>query len=150
MRRLLVYLLFHTLLIAAPTPYAHLLHATITLQNDRVTLSATIKSSDTGCENYCDWFELLDASGALIYRRILWHSHKNEQPFTRSGTFNRATISPNQTLYLRVHHNLTHYDSGYLVGTLATGFTPSQHQPPFSHYNKNIETMTPQPTECWF
>lgn len=44
-----------------------------------------LKSEETGCNQYADWWEILNARGELLYRRILVHAHVDEQPFTRWG-----------------------------------------------------------------
>lgn len=48
------------------------------------TVSATIRHGDTGWDHYADNFEVLAPDGTLLKRRVLFHPHETEQPFTRS------------------------------------------------------------------
>jgi len=48
------------------------------------TVSATIRHGDTGWDHYADNFEVLAPDGTLLDRRVLYHPHVDEQPFTRS------------------------------------------------------------------
>ena len=43
----------------------------------------TVKSVDKGWNHYADAFEVLGPDGKLLGRRILYHPHETEQPFTR-------------------------------------------------------------------
>ena len=69
------------------------------------TFSVTVESPDTGCAQYADWWEVLRPDGSLVYRRVLLHSHVDEQPFTRSG--GPVNIASNEDIYIRVHMNLS-------------------------------------------
>jgi len=80
------------------------------------TFSVEIESPDTGCEQYADWWEVVSPDGALIYRRILAHSHVDEQPFTRSG--GPVMIQANERVIVRAHMNT----GGY--GGVAREITP--------------------------
>jgi len=42
-----------------------------------------VKSVDKGWSHYADAFEVLGPDGAVLGRRILYHPHETEQPFTR-------------------------------------------------------------------
>lgn len=84
------------------------------------SFSVTIKSPDTGCAQYADWWEVLTPQGELLYRRILAHSHVDEQPFARSG--GPVDIQADQTVWVRAHMNT----SGY--GTQVMELTPDRAQ----------------------
>ena len=43
----------------------------------------TVKSVDKGWDHYADAFEVLGPDGMVLGRRILYHPHETEQPFTR-------------------------------------------------------------------
>jgi len=43
----------------------------------------TVKSVDKGWDYYADAFEVLGPDGRVLGRRILYHPHETEQPFTR-------------------------------------------------------------------
>jgi len=105
----------------------------------------TIKSDETGCAQYANWWEVLDKNGKLIYRRILFHSHPNEQPFTRSG--GPVRILKNEKVYIRVHMNNTGYGGSVFAGSPKNGFKKIKNPPIFS---KSIEKQSPQPRKCWF
>ncbi len=86
------------------------------------TFSVTVESPDTGCEQYADWWEVVSADGTeLVYRRILAHSHVDEQPFTRSG--GPVAIAADSTVVVRAHMNNTGYGGQVLRGTVADGFS---------------------------
>lgn len=109
------------------------------------TLNVTIKSTDTGCEQYADWWEVLDLGGNLIYRRILAHSHVNEQPFTRSG--GKVAISGDQQVYVRGHMNNSGYGSAVIKGSVSAGFLPDSLDTSFAG---DLEQTEPLPEGCAF
>ncbi len=86
------------------------------------TFSVTIRSQETGCAQYADWWEVLTEDGQLIYRRILGHSHVSEQPFTRSGG-PVALEGPDTTVWVRAHMNPGGYGGQAMRGNLTDGFT---------------------------
>lgn len=48
------------------------------------TVSATVRSGDTGWEKYADAWVVQSEDGTVFGERILAHPHETEQPFTRS------------------------------------------------------------------
>lgn len=44
----------------------------------------TVRHADSGWEHYANAWEVLTPDGELLARRVLYHPHVDEQPFTRS------------------------------------------------------------------
>ena len=44
----------------------------------------TLHHKDTGWDHYANAWEVLSPDGSLLAKRVLYHPHVNEQPFTRS------------------------------------------------------------------
>lgn len=109
------------------------------------TFSVTIQSNDTGCNQYADWWEVVDEDGQLIHRRILAHSHVNEQPFTRSG--GPFEIDENKIIYIRAHMNNTGYGTKVFKGSVSSGFTADNLS---SDFAKELADIEPLPSGCAF
>lgn len=102
-------------------------------------------SPDTGCDRYADWWEVLDQDGALLYRRVLAHSHPDEQPFTRDGGPVPATAG--QILWVRAHLHPDGYGANALKGSVQAGFTAAEPAPGFA---AALATTPPLPSSCLF
>lgn len=109
------------------------------------TFAVTIESPDTGCEQYADWWEVVTPEGNLIYRRILAHSHVDEQPFQRSG--GPVAVQPNQTVIVRAHMHPFGYGAQAMQGRVEGGFEAVTLSPDFAADLANAE---PQPQGCAF
>jgi len=109
------------------------------------TLSVTIESPDTGCDQYADWWEVFTEEGDLIYRRILGHSHVDEQPFTRSGGL--VEVEADQFIYVRAHMNNLGYGTQVFSGNLVEGLFVDSLSIEFA---SELENQLPLPTDCAF
>ena len=121
------------------------LRVKVTGMNKDYTFSVTLKSPDTGCDQYANWWEVISTEGDLIYRRILAHSHVNEQPFTRSG--GPVPINNDQEVIIRGHMNNTGYGGNAMKGSVKKGFKPFK---PARDFAKDLENTKPQPSDCSF
>lgn len=103
--------------------YAVVQKVTVSGQDGSYTFSVTLKSPDKGCNQYANWWEVITESEELIYRRILGHSHVNEQPFTRSGGSVKIIVT--DVVIIRGHMNTSGYGKGEVAmkGSVETGFT---------------------------
>ncbi|GAB4535735.1 MAG: hypothetical protein Tsb0020_50840 [Haliangiales bacterium] len=114
-------------------------------------LSVTLRSPDTGCARYADWWEVVSPAGELLYRRILAHSHVDEQPFTRSG--GPAAVAADAEVIVRAHlHDDAGEGSGYggvaWRGTPAGGFGPDPSVD--AGFAAALESAAPTPSGCAF
>jgi len=79
-----------------------------------------IRSPDKGCAQYADWWEVVSTDGKLLYRRVLLHSHVDEQPFTRTG--GTVPIQADTLVLVRAHMNTGGYGGVAFKGSVKTGF----------------------------
>ena len=86
------------------------------------SFSVEVHSPDTGCDQYADWWEVVSQDTILKYRRILAHSHVDEQPFRRSGGI--VPIHAAEEVYIRAHMNTLGYGVKALMGSVKAGFQP--------------------------
>ena len=120
----------------------------VTGQENNYTFFVTIKSPDTGCDQYANWWEVISADGKqLIYRRILAHSHVDEQPFTRSG--GGVKITANTDIIVRAHMHTLGYGEGVIamIGSVGKGFTAYEIP---ANFAVDLEKKSPQPSGCAF
>lgn len=113
-------------------------------ENDYI-FNVGIASPDTGCNQYADWWEVASEDGELIYRRILAHSHVNEQPFIRSG--GKVKIRKDEVIVIRVHMNTSGYGGLVFRGTVEDGFEQVKSDKNFAI---DLEKKEPLPLKCAF
>lgn len=109
------------------------------------SFSVTISSPDEGCSQYADWWEVISLDGELLYRRVLHHSHVDEQPFTRSG--GPVSIEGDAAVLVRVHMNTSGYSNLAMKGSPELGFEPIGLKPGFAD---GLSEMAPLPGDCDF
>ncbi|MEO0536727.1 MAG: hypothetical protein AAF215_23055 [Cyanobacteria bacterium P01_A01_bin.123] len=107
------------------------------------TFVITIESPDTGCDQFANWWEVLDEEGNLIFRRILVHSHVDEQPFSRPG--GAVAVQPDQPLLVRAHMYPHGYGTQAMQGTVDTGFEETTLPEGFA---ADVAQAEPQPVGC--
>ncbi len=129
----------------AQAQYAEVIQVEVSGEDQIYTFSVTVKSPDTGCEQFADWWEVITPEGDLIYRRILLHSHVKEQPFTRSG--GPVKIENERKLIIRAHMNTSGYGITAMQGSVEKGFNKVTLTNDFA---TSLEKKAPLPTGCAF
>ena len=67
--------------------------------------NVTLQHEDTGWEHYADLWIVEDADGKQIAKRVLWHPHVDEQPFTRGlGRVKIPTGTP--YVFIKAHDSV--------------------------------------------
>ncbi len=107
--------------------------------------AVTLLSDDVDCSHYADWWEVVGEDGVLLFRRILNHSHADEQPFTRDG--GPVTILGDQTVWVRGHQNDRGYGGKAMTGSVDGGFAQAAWP---DGLGDGLETQEPLPEDCWY
>ncbi len=102
-----------------------------------------IRSPDTGCERYADWWEVVGEDGRLLHRRVLGHSHVAEQPFVRSG--GPVAVEPETVVWVRAHMHPTGYGGAAFRGSVRDGFTAADLPASFA---AGLAGEVPRPPDC--
>ncbi|MFN2236791.1 MAG: hypothetical protein ACK2U1_21390 [Anaerolineales bacterium] len=129
----------------ADTLFAEVLSVDVSGDENAYQLLVEIRSPDTGCEQYADWWEVVSQDGDLLYRRILLHSHVSEQPFKRSG--GPVAIGADTSVIVRAHMHPHGFGGMALRGSVEGGFEPVQLD---ANFAPNLDEIEPLPTGCAF
>lgn len=137
-------------------PYANVTAVSVTGSSGSYVFSVTIESTDRDCTHFANWWEVLTASGELVFRRILEHSHTDENgttdPDAPGNTFTReggpVNVTDDAELVVRAHLNDTGYAGLAMRGTPDAGFTPAPEIGP--EFAGSVEQLEPQPSTCLF
>lgn len=110
----------------------------------RYQLSVSLRSPDRDCSRYASWWEVVREDGSLAYRRILLHSHPDEQPFTRSG--GPVPIQADETVVVRAHLHPEGYGGAVFRGSPSRGFARWEDAP--GDFAAALAKAPPQPRRC--
>ncbi len=99
---------------------ADVLNVTVSGEPGAYHFNVTIRSPDKGCAQYANWWEVVSEDGRLLYRRVLAHSHVDEQPFTRDG--GPVAIGPDTVVWVRAHQHPQGYGGIAHKGSVRGGF----------------------------
>ncbi len=128
-----------------PASQADVVSISVSGEPGTYNFSVTVSSPDEGCSQYADWWEIVSQDGELIYRRILLHSHVDEQPFTRSG--GPVSIEVDTIVLVRAHMHPGGYGGTALKGSLEQGFEQVELSADFA---ANLVETLPLPEGCNF
>lgn len=103
-----------------------------------------IESPDRGCGQYADFWEVVTPEGRLVFRRVLGHSHVDEQPFVRAG--GPVALAADAVVRVRAHMHPTGYGGVVFEGSVESGFRPLEELP--AEFAPELAAADPQPPPC--
>ena len=107
--------------------------------------NVTVRSPDRGCNQYADWWEVVSEDGRLLYRRVLLHSHVDEQPFSRSG--GPVPVDAGAVVWVRAHMSTGGYGGVAFKGSVQAGFAAT---PLAATFARDLARQPPLPDGCDF
>jgi hypothetical protein len=136
--------------------YAHVTAVSTSGSDGAYTFSVSVESADIDCTQFADFWEVLDEDGSLLYRRILEHSHTDENGTTDAGapgnTFTRdggpVAIDAAHVVIVRAHMNTSGYNGRALRGSVASGFAVAPDID--GSFAAGVEDEMPLPAGCLF
>jgi hypothetical protein len=137
-------------------PYANVVAVATSGSDGAYTFNVSIESADIDCTQFANWWEVLAEDGALVYRRILEHSHTDENGTTDSdapgNTFTRGggpvPVDADDVVLVRAHMSTGGYDGVVMRGSVTGGF--EQAPDIGADFASDVEEEAPQPTGCDF
>jgi hypothetical protein len=95
--------------------------------------AVSVMSADIDCTQYADFWEVVAEDGTLRYRRILEHSHTDENGTTDAGapgnTFTReggpVPVAGDEVVVVRAHLSNGGYHGRAMRGSALAGFLPA-------------------------
>lgn len=120
------------------------------------TFHVTVESADIDCDQFADWWEVLNQDGELLYRRILQHCHTDENgtsdpdapgnSFTRDG--GPIAINADEVVIVRAHMSNGGYNGAVMRGSVESGFAEAPDIT--SEFASDVENESPLPETCMF
>ena len=132
--------------VSPDSPRADVIAVQVSGESGEYLFSVAVSSPDSGCERYADWWEVVSLDGKLIHRRVLAHSHVNEQPFTRSS--GPVAIGPDEVVLVRAHLNTTGYGGAVMRGSPNAGFAVDDEVR--QGFAAGLAEQAPRPDGCAF
>lgn len=137
-------------------PYANVVKVTTSGTEGKYTFNVSVESSDIDCTQYANWWEVLTEDGALAYRRIIDHSHTDENgtsdPDKPGNTYTRnggpVPVTADTVVLVRSHLSTGGYNGMVMRGTAAGEFVQAPDID--GDFAPDVELLEPQPTSCAF
>jgi hypothetical protein len=141
---------------AVVLPYAHVVAVSASGSDQSYQFSVSVESADIDCTQFANWWEVLGEDGTLLYRRILEHSHTDENgtsdadkpgnTFTRPG--GPVAVGADTVVIVRAHMSTGGYNGRAMRGSPSGGFADAPNIT--SEFAADVEGDDPQPDGCDF